>query len=256
LWLERAVDVAPPGLVRRKLIAGAAHVAGRQGEYERAITLFEQALQLNRDAGDTFGTAICLHALSSPIIGLGDHARASALLDEAQELLEEFDDWRRAAAVIHDKGLLALQEGDTRQARDLLERELSILRARGRGYVSHTGNALADLGLVALVDGRDDDASESLRGAITICKRLGDRANVAECLAWLAAVAQRRGDLDRGARLAAAADRLFRELDILSAPYARDLYDATVSAARKRGEAWEEGSSMTVDEAVDEAVSL
>jgi hypothetical protein len=90
-----------------------------------------------------------------------------------------------------------------------------------------------------------------------LCRELGDKLVAAESLQGLACVAGKRGEMERSARLFAAADALFRARNIshLPAEWAlREPYLKAALAASNRA-AWEEGSKLTFEEAIEYALS-
>jgi predicted ATPase len=256
LWLERAVETTPDGgLLHRQLLAQTGHVALKQGDLERAGKLFEDALELNRAACDKLGIGICTHELGGVAGARGNYAHGATLLEEAAVRFEELGNSRRWAAALHDHGLIALKQGDVVRARRLIEQELDILGSEPPGGLAAIGNAFADLGFVALVDEREADAGDALRKALAIFRDLGSPAQIGDCLMWMAALAQRRGEVDLGARLAAAADRLRGPLGLAIDFYARDLYETTLDTAQTRAKAWHDGRTMPLEQVVEEAMS-
>jgi tetratricopeptide (TPR) repeat protein len=65
---------------------GLAEIAGMQSEYERASTLYGQALEINREIGSRRGEASCLYGLASIALMQSENERASTLLGQALEI--------------------------------------------------------------------------------------------------------------------------------------------------------------------------
>jgi predicted ATPase len=228
-------------------------------------------------------------ALSELDRGLGDNARARELKQELLPIARRLGEVRLVAGTLADLADLALTEGDFQQARVLLEESLTLrdhpLAARGLGRTlsslgelalregdlaraeslfeeavnrsgewdpesGHTGGALMDLGEVRLLRGDDAGAEAALREALRIADRLGLAWGVAHCLEDLGAVALHRGQTERAAKLAGAADAL-RKAEGLP----RDPSWGWSTIVETLGEplpedAWAAGARLTTEEAI------
>jgi len=135
----------------------------------------------------------------------------------------------------------ALCLGGDDTARDLAGQAHLLTRDIGEPYLQMVmaGNA----GLAALMIGDTDDARRSFREELALCRQLAALPYAAEALAGLAAVAVRRGDLTRAARLhgAAGAHSYGQPQDALQARLERDVF----AAARDRlgAESWDAGAA-------------
>jgi len=88
---------------------------------------------------------------------------------------------------------------------------------------------------------------------------LGDKADIARCLAGLGGVIQ-QGLPERGARLFGAADVLFDASSLVVDPLNRADHDRNLAAARAQlgddafAAAWEAGRALTLEQALAEAL--
>ena len=84
-WLERALSrwSEAPAPARAGALSAAGHLAYIKGEYERAATLHEESLSVQRALGDQRGVALSLHNLGRVAHYSGDFERAAALYDES-----------------------------------------------------------------------------------------------------------------------------------------------------------------------------
>ncbi|MBI3966294.1 MAG: protein kinase, partial [Chloroflexi bacterium] len=86
-----------PARFRAKALRGAGVLANAQGDYDRAIDLFEEALSLYRQAGDRSGVAASVNSLAEVARTRGEYEQAAALYDEALGAARDLDDRRQRA---------------------------------------------------------------------------------------------------------------------------------------------------------------
>jgi tetratricopeptide (TPR) repeat protein len=180
-----------------------------QGDYERAVPVVEESLALYREMGDTKGIVYPLSILGTVALYHGDYERAAGLHEEALSLSRVAGDRRSVALALGNLGYVACQQGDYGRAARLLKESLPLWEQLGdkRGLA----NALTNLGTVACEQGDYGQAaalykeSLALRGTGEQHRGVDDDA---ECLEGLAAVACALGEVERAARLCAAAATL------------------------------------------------
>ena len=142
------------------------------------------------------------------------------IVEEIDGKFDESDGSRGEAEAIfrelgHERGAMAqtaqprrwsrCSTEDFEHARPLLER--SLAEARRLGSDQHAGNALCDLGVLALYERRYDDAVPLFADALESALRTGWRINVVYTVRGLAGVLAVRGELDTAARLLGASTR-------------------------------------------------
>jgi hypothetical protein len=135
-----------------------------------------------------------------------------------------------------------------------LEEGLAILRELGD--TEGVARALADLALVTQRQGEYGRAATLLHESLALFRDLGSTLGISRCLEALAGVAGAQGQLERAARLFGAALALRGHAGASLWPadptaQATDLEAARASLGDQAfAAAWEEGRSMTVEQAV------
>jgi predicted ATPase len=221
------------------------------GEIGRAEALADEGLLLAREAGDPWYTAHLLRVLGSSASARGDTARAQRLLDESLALFQDLGDspavWRLQALMPAGPPV----EGSAR-ARALLAEALPLLRA-----------AAASPGAPEPAPGRRPrtaragaDRARAVLGRGVLDRGIGSEMVVIVALERLSGEALARGQLERVARLSAAAAELRAATGAPRLAAERALHDRCVGAARAGlGEehfaaAWAEGVAMTLEQVV------
>ena len=144
--------------------------------------------------------------------------------------------------------------GDVQRYRELTEQNLEFARALGNKRME--ARALGALGMLALGEGRTEDAVSLLRGSFRIDHELGFSIYVAIDLVRFAAVFVARGEADTAARLLARADALREELGFALESWAVDERKRVLAAipstldAASFAQAQEQGRMLTIEEAV------
>ena len=181
-------------------------VALRRDDTKRAAMFCEEALVLARTLGDPRATSAALNILAEVSRSQGDHERALALAEEAVLLRKALGDPLLIADSTYHLGVAAFESGNLERAENAFGASLSL--ARELGEVLFTGAALCMLGSIALL--RDDLslASDRLHESLGIYTEVEDRRSTAECLCALGGYAAASGEPERAARLWGAADSL------------------------------------------------
>ncbi len=156
-------------------------------------------------------------------------------------------------------GRACLFQGDLEQATALSEEAAALTREgvhRGR-----LEEPLHTLGWVALLGGDLERAKALHKESLALCHELGDMAFASNRLAGLACVAGAEGEVLRAARLFGAAEASCEETGIPLEPAERTLVEPYLVGARSQLEegtwtkAWEEGQAMSMEEAIEYALS-
>jgi tetratricopeptide (TPR) repeat protein len=229
-----------------------------RGDYARAQSSFERSLDCWRTLSDQSAIARCLHNLANVVKTRGDYARARLALGEATEIFEALDDRSGAAWSINQQGDIAREQGEIAAAQRFYERALAIFRDVGDSW--GTARSLTDLGSIDCLKGRSSAAHASYREALQLFAELGHRRGIARALEGFACLALRIGHPRRALTLAAAAAHL-RELISAPLPQAdQSKVDEALLPAwellneLERKIAWEAGSAMTTEQAIDYAL--
>ena len=197
-----------------------------------------------------------LNALATLEVYRGDYACAAAVQEES--LAREAGDVRSVANYNVNLGWTAAMTGEHERAEAFLQEAQELFRKLGDRNMA----ALCDrlFGFLALCRNDPDRAEELCVKAIRELQELAETPGVDFALDVLGGVAATRGEIRRAARLwgAAAASREFNNIPWLSEE--RTMIEPHIEAARTRldevawEKAWEEGRSMTLEEAVNYAL--
>ncbi len=260
-WLEAALansDDASRAPARTKALARAGWIAWEQGDYERSVSLSEASLALSWKLGDRAGAAAALSNLGWSALLSNDLGRASKLAEEAVTLERSLGDMGGVARGLLILGLAAVARDGHERAMMLHEEISALAREAGDGFalaVSMAMGAFASLGL-----GDAERAKALCAEGFALAQRPRVMNVTAFHLHASAALAGSQGRPVRSARLWGAAESLREVTGAMLSPVETRVYGPYIDAARMRldeeawAEAWAEGKSMTIEEAVEYAL--
>jgi tetratricopeptide (TPR) repeat protein len=190
-----------------------------------AEALADEALQSAKSAGDEWTIAMAAFGKMMAAATIADLRERT---DHAASLLEEVGNLFFLANLLASAAYGAMSLGSDLDAKELVERAVPI--ARRLDDPSLWMMVQGNFGLAALLTGDIEPAREAFREELRLCRELVVRPFAYEGLNGLAAVAARRGETDRAARLAGAASALHH-----GAPYAlvEEMLDATFFEAAR-----------------------
>lgn len=233
-----------------------AHLASADsfyGRFENANAVTEEALHIARRVQDQAAIAVLLKQRALAASTYEDQARLARTALDALRRVGYVQELAHLCLII---GYLAVVEGRYREALEWLEEGLAAGRELGRpDFVFHlrSNQGLAWLFLEEL-----DHAAAAFGEALAVCRDGSCEDVVCETLVGMAAVAARRGEAGRAARLAGAA---VRHKTVTQAPseiaLRERLLDEILTPARAAAgpDDWDrataEGASLTVYEALD-----
>ena len=261
-WLSRAVDAAalvPPDLVMRAYSA-LGTLAWAAGDYDDAAHLHSTALRISRQVGDQALEAFSLNNLGAIGVDQGDHATAELLCRQAAELASRIGALRIAGMAIHNRGEIALHRKDYSAAADCYTHALSAFRQLGDQWLMTA--TLRSAAVAALRVGKRGEAVRILIESLGLAHELGENSWVASDLESLAAVAQQSARPSEATRLLAMAaalrDRIGAPVQTAEQPERDALEDALKAelGEEKFHEAWTDAQTLTVHQAVSEALRL
>ena len=231
-----------------------------RGDLDLARVMFVESLSLKEGLGNTNGIAVALTNLGLVERDAGRPEEAAEAFDEAIQIWERLGDRQRLAVGVHNAALLALDRGRYDEAARQLSRASDI--AAEVGDRSEMAYAMADRVRVDVERGDLDGATDALAASLPRAHAIGARIIVLLALEGAAALAAARGDDVLAIRLwaGAAADRAAS--GFANMPADERLIDARMSEARERldpgtvAAAWAEGQALTLDAAVEAAMTL
>jgi len=269
-WMERmlALDLrareqgepTAPLTLRIQFLYGIGRTMVRHGKVERGAEAFaKEALHLAQRIGDHNG-------ISSAFATLGMIAQANGKLDEAEAA---FTESYTHARMIEHRGLishalillgdLARMQGDVARATTLLEEALAGVQASGMTW--DIPMTLALLGHLACQQQNYALAKARYQEALVLYRAFGSPTYIAACLEGYAAAACGEGHYAQATRLCAQASTLREQTQTALLPAEREAFEQVVATARAALDEpafereWNTGTTLTQDEAIDDALS-
>lgn len=258
--------------LRAQLAYGAGILADAQQDFAAARESFSEALDLNRRAGDEWGTTNSLNNLGVIAIHEGDYAKAEELLSDVARRWAGLGNEAATALALQNLGNLARSRGALAEARELYARSAEIFRrsgdrhgialslnrlgdvARRQGeqvearrlydesleiFIAEADHAnvaatMADLGDLLRASGELHEAAGYLEESLLIYQQLRDLKNAARQLHALALLAATRQQDERAVTLAAAAAATRRAIGVALSDDERQTLEDALAAVRER----------------------
>jgi predicted ATPase/DNA-binding XRE family transcriptional regulator len=242
------------------LVAGM--LSAGQGDYDRAVALYEESLALYRNMGHRKGTTGPLRELGAVAYHQGDYERAVRLSEQALAISREFGSAFGSGLAVCTLTDALRAQGDLERAKTLLEESLASLRRQT--HLLRVANALAitfsRLGSIECEMGKDARASELYKESLKLARRYRFTYDAVICLVGMARVAAMQGQPERAARLLGASAAMREQIGAPLSPIAHADHDHAEEAARAAlGEeafatAWAVGHAMPLEEATADAL--
>jgi predicted ATPase/DNA-binding SARP family transcriptional activator len=208
-WLEAVLRLSDGAdtAVRAKLSSEAGTFAFHRADYDHAIVLHGEALELYRQAGDDSGVAFALLCLGAQYFEKGDPEQAAPFLEEALALSRRIGDKQNTAGTLHNLAEVERQRGNYERAKTLGMESLSLSREMEDQW--RLAMIVGWVGLLEVWNGDDHESAEGfLEEDLALNRGLGNWAYGAYCLEGFAGLAGARGQGERAARLWDAAEAL------------------------------------------------
>jgi predicted ATPase/class 3 adenylate cyclase len=255
-WIEEVLalpDSAERTSERGKALTALGGVAYWQEDLPVTRRAYEEALDIARELGDRHAVAEGTYNLSYPPAYEGRMEEAVARLKEARGLYEDLGVRRGIADTTWLLSIVARLEGQVAEARRLAEEALSLHRAEGDRF--GMTDALHVLGRIELAGGDLEQAVGRFLEALAHDEEVGNRTGMGIVLDNLAAEASLRGKHLRALRLGGASEVIKATAGGHAPPPLIDLPDPREAARPVLGDAavsaaWEEGRSMTLEQAI------
>jgi predicted ATPase/class 3 adenylate cyclase len=243
-----------PTAARARALTGAAFMAYGSGDVPAARSIAEQALELHRRLDDPRGTAQDLNVLCVAAIEEGELERAQQLAEECLALFRQAGDEHRTVAATRTLAFTYASSGDLGQARALHESNLA--QAQALGFKETEAGTLGSLAMIAFEQGRLEDAVALGKQNLLAARELGSLQAIAQSLCRNAsAFAQIAGKAGVAARLLSYFEAQREQIGV-SESWIANINEETLAAIHDQldesafTEAWEQGRTLTVDEAV------
>ncbi|BAY31582.1 TPR repeat-containing protein [Nostoc carneum NIES-2107] len=153
---QQALNLCPDDDFTEKAgtLGNLAWVIAQQGDIERALSLYQQSLEISEHIGDDQGKAITLHNMAGVIAQQGDIERALFLYQQTLELLESVGDFSNKSATLNNIAKAIADLGDIQRAVSLWHESLKI--SQGIGDFRSQGEILTNLAYIAGKTGDKD----------------------------------------------------------------------------------------------------
>jgi hypothetical protein len=258
-WLTEIVAMDPggePSLVKGRAVMALGSTAYWQNDFEVTRSLYQEALEILRTVNDERGVQEGLYNVAFLSLLQKDPGAAHALFDESRTIAERLGDKKALAATAWGLAMAAIQMQDW-VAATRWGTESKQLYA-DRGDLFGTGLAQFVFYQVARYTGKIDEARSIMVTTLQDAD-VRDGATTSSSLELLAEIEMLDDNVDRAVKLRAASESLREDYGGGSPPPLIDLSDIREAASSRLGrrsvdELWEEGRSMSWEEAVAFAV--
>jgi tetratricopeptide (TPR) repeat protein len=178
---------------------------------------------MRRKLRDKHGVAMTLNNLGNVAHDRGDSRQAAQLYEESLAILRRRSERWGIALLTNNLGNVARQERDLRKAERFYQEALALRRAERDEY--GVAVTLNNLGVTHVLLKSLREALQELKDALTIRNQLGDKSGIVESFEAIALLACRQGSNGLGRNLVGAASRIRREIGWPVAPADRALID-------------------------------
>jgi hypothetical protein len=242
-------------------------VASASGDFAASRAFHEEALAVDRGAGNRGFEVVTLEAWSAGACLQGDYELARSLAETSLTILNASDASGGPLKVdanitTYILGRVALCTGDTASARRHFEDNLAHLRGTGDARSRPAVGALVGLSCVAVLEDDLPQARGLLREALALSQRLGSGAALAYTLEGFAILAAAAGRPEQAVCLVSAVTELRATLQHPLSPAEHTLLERWLQPARAflgpaaTTRAWTAGHAFSAEQAIQFARAL
>jgi len=263
VWLADLLAVADdsvPASLRSAAFAAASSIADWLDDTSAALGYATQALALANEAGDRTAEMEAMLHLGNIHFDESDLEPAERYFREGHVLAQELQDVWHMAAFANLRATLAAARGDALEA--VAWHRAAVSGFRSSGHQSHLCVSAVGLGVVLAGLGELDEATSVLLDAIPLLDRTAVSPEATMAIAGAATIAMAVGLPVPAVRLLGAATQLRSVMGLDFRPYYLDVLAKQTTTLRTTldapafGRAWNEGSALTLIDALDLVVSL
>jgi tetratricopeptide (TPR) repeat protein len=204
-WLDQAVQVyeANPNSLKSALssdiFSGAGEMARIQGDFERALKLKQQNLELCRQQGNERRVAAILHGMATIYSLMGNCERSLALAEEAVALRRKLGNPLGVSHALSALWFALMCLDRPQEAREAVEEAMLI----DRDHQYHEGlvDDLITLMFIAVRESRYEDAQRIFEELVPLSQGTADQVLRATGIYAMATLAAARGQAHQAARL-------------------------------------------------------
>jgi uncharacterized membrane-anchored protein len=160
---------------------------------------------------------------------------------------------------LENLGMVATRQGDYSTARNYQEECMAMCRQLGD--TNNLAHVLVSTGVRAVEEGDYNEARRLFMESLPLLRQLGYRRLMARCFEGIATMYAGSGRPSEAARLWGAAAAIREAVQLPLPVHARARHEERVSTARSQADpavfeaAWAEGREMTLEQALDHALS-
>jgi tetratricopeptide (TPR) repeat protein len=193
------------------------------------------------------------------VFAKGDFSKAFEHHSKASKLLKEHGNRWSYGITMYGFGNLYLTQRDFAKSRE--KYKIAMQTMQELGSVRNVSMIKSDLAHILRHEGRNLEAISAYRETIMEWQRMGHRAAIAHQLECMAFIAKALEQKEKALRLLGAAEILRQKIEIDMTMQEREEYDKEVSDLKANMDhaeftsLWTEGRSMTMDAAIELAVS-
>jgi predicted ATPase len=231
-WLKAAIAKDPGrySAERAKALYMLGVLLDERSQQDRAVELFNEALSLYRELGDSKRIAGTLNSLGVAVSALGDFVRGRTYMEESLAIKERLGDSEGVATTLGNLAVLAMEQGELDSSEELFARSIELSQKIDDRWGVVIGKS--NLAVVTLEQGDAGRARELLAEALPGFQELGDLDGVAECLETFAAIAVAESRPELAGRLAGAAMCLRDEIDSRKRPVDQEWLDGYLARGK------------------------
>lgn len=255
-WSTRALERLDPGLtpLRVRLNATAGWFAEAVGEFDTALAMQREGLDLARQLGDPFILGIALYALADIVDEHWDDQRALELFEEAAGIFRALDANAWLSATLNTSGAVYREREEYERAIAMVEEGLAL--GRSCGFTWLVALSLGHLARIYRMRG-DLERSFSLnRETIQLWHDLGDWWRLSRTINEFGIVVERMGHYEYATKLLAGSEAMREQLGAAFMPLLVPAWDRAMANLHRQlsdaafAAAWDAGYSLTMDELI------
>jgi tetratricopeptide (TPR) repeat protein len=223
---------------------------GRDGD---AQPLLETASRFFETSNPYFHAITLVH-LGNAELGLGHFDKAHAYHAKAEAAARQFNENWLLSFALNNLGEVARTQGQFDLARKYYQECEALLPDSGDN--GDRARFVHNLGYIAQHEEEFELAESQFRKSLTMFRRLGNRRGMAECMAGLAGLKARQGQVEWGATMLSAAESVLKitggawwPADRVEVERNREMMQSALSADGY-AKAHKTGATMNIDQAV------
>jgi len=260
-WLEAILKTCPDRIaLRSKALTGTVLLTYGQGDYVRAMTLAEESLAIARELEDDSAIGWALHSMGRVLHSKAEYEQAAVVLEESLERFRATGDLVGSAYSSWYSGNVVREKSDYETATPLYADALRFARQAGDTWA--IASSILQAGIVAFKQRDLEEASTLLKESLANYRDIRAPWGMSFPLTGLVAVAAKQGYAERAAHLAGAEHALRATIgNVMTHRHRIEEYQEALATARQAlsesafDAAWSKGMSMTLEQAVEYALS-